>query len=181
MKKISMFLITAGIAFTVACSGGKSEEERYVYEGDKIVDEVTGDEYYMEEDDVITVKHTDGTTEKLAIDETPFYESALSEEYIQSLEARYLERKENLLSEKKEMLKEARRSRYAEFSDDELMKRFQQAHKDNLDMTRQMDMMAELVDRGLVADDEAADLLEIDPKMVDLDIEIEEPVEKVDN
>lgn len=176
-----MFLITAGIAFTVACSGGKSEEERYVYEGDKIVDEVTGDEYYMEEDDVITVKHTDGTTEKLAIDETPFYESALSEEYIQSLEARYLERKENLLSEKKEMLKEARRSRYAEFSDDELMKRFQQAHKDNLDMTRQMDMMAELVDRGLVADDEAADLLEIDPKMVDLDIEIDEPVEKVDN
>lgn len=176
-----MFLITAGMAFTVACSGGKTDEERYVYEGDVIVDEVTGDEYYMEEEDVITVKHTDGTTEKLAIDETPFYESALSEEYIQSLEARYMERKEMLLSEKKDRLKEARRSRYAEFSDDDLLERFKQAHKDGLDMTRQLDMMAELVDRGLVSGDEAADLLEIDPKMMDLDIEIDEPVEEVKN
>jgi serine phosphatase RsbU (regulator of sigma subunit) len=181
MKKISMFLITVGMAFTVACSGGKSEDERYVYEGDKIVDEVTGDEYYMEEDDVITVKHADGTTEKLAIDETPFYESALSEEYIQSLEARYFERKESLLAEKKEKLKEARRSRYAEFSDDELLERFRQAHKDGLDMTRQMDMMAELVERDIVSDEEAPDLLEIDPKMMDLEIELEEPIEEVEN
>ncbi|PRY88156.1 hypothetical protein [Mongoliibacter ruber] len=181
MKKISMFLITTGMAFTVACSGGKTEEERYVYEGDKIVDEVTGDEYIMEEDDVITVIHKDGSKEKLAIDETPFYESALSEEYINSLESRYLARKESLLAEKKDKLKEARKSRYAEFSDDDLLERFKQAHKDGLDMTRQLDMMAELVDRGLVSGDEAADLLEIDPKMMDLDIELEEPVEEVEN
>lgn len=175
MKKISLFVITAGMAMAVACSGGKSVEERYVYEGDKIVDEVTGDEYYMEEDNVITVKHTDGTTEKLAIDETPFFESALSEDYIQSLEARYRERKESLLVEKKEKLREARRSRYADLGDDELLERFRQAHRDNLDMPRQMDMMAELVDRGIVSEDEAPELLEIEPEMVDLEIEIEEP------
>lgn len=172
MKKI--VLITLGIAFLASCAQEKSVEERYLYESEKIVDVETGDEYFMEEEEKFTIVHTDGTTEKVAIDETPFYGTALSDEYVKTLEARLAERKEKLLVEKKNQLKEVRRSRYADISDDELLKQFHQAHKDGLDMSRQMDMMAELIDRGVVNSEEAPGLLEISPEMIDLDIDIDE-------
>jgi peroxiredoxin len=171
MKKIVLF--TLGIAFLASCAQEKSVEERYLYEGEKIVDVETGDEYIMEEEEKITIVHTDGTMEKVAIDETPFYGTALSDEYVKSLEANLAERKRKLLVEKKNQLKEVRRSRYADISDDELLKQFQQAHEDGLDMSRQMDMMAELIDRGVVNSEEAPGLLEISPEMIDLDIEID--------
>jgi hypothetical protein len=172
MKKIVLF--TLSIAFLVSCAKEKSIEERYLYEGDKIVDMETGDEYIMEEDQQITIIHTDGTMEIVAVDETPFYGSALSDEYLKSLEAKLAERKEKLLEEKKNQLKEVRRSRYANISDEELLKQFKQAHDDGLDMSRQMDMIAELVDRGIVNTEEAPGLLEISPELIDLDIEIDE-------
>jgi peroxiredoxin len=171
MKKIVLF--TLSIAFLSSCAKEKSIEERYLYEGDKIVDVETGDEYIMEEDQQITIIHTDGTMELVAVDETPFYGSALSDEYIKSLEAKLAERKGKLLEEKKNQLKEVRRSRYANISDDELLKQFKQAHSDGLDMSRQMDMIAELVDRGIVNTEEAPGLLEISPELIDLDIEID--------
>jgi hypothetical protein len=176
MKKL--MIITLSIVLMSACSSEKSVEERYVYEGEKIVDVETGDEYMMEEEGKITVVHTDGSMEKLAIDETPFYETALSEEFIESLEANYAERKQALLEEKKKLLKENRRSRYAEISDEELLSQFQQAHKDGLDMGRQMDMIAELIERGTVTEDQAPELLEIEPELINFDIDIEKPGEK---
>ena len=172
MKKIVLF--TLSIAFLVSCTNEKSVEERYLYEGDKIVDVETGDEYIMEDEQQITIIHTDGTMEKVDIDETPFYGSVLSDEYIKSLEAKMAERNEKLLGEKKNQLKEVRRSRYASISDDELLKQFQQAHTDGLDMSRQMDMIAELIDRGVINSEEAPDLLEISPELIDLDIDIDE-------
>lgn len=172
MKKTILLLLS--IAFLSSCKQEKSVEERYLYQEDKIVDVETGDAYLMEEDQRITVVHTDGSKEKIAIEEVPFYGSTLSDEYIKSLEAKFAERKEALLEEKKNQLKEARRSRYVDFSDDELLKRFQQAHKDGLDMSRQMDMIAELVDRGVVYSEDAPDLLEISPDMVNFEIEIDE-------
>ncbi|WP_373523316.1 hypothetical protein [Aquiflexum sp.] len=176
MKKL--MIITLSILMMSACSTEKSVEERYIYEGEKIVDIETGDEYLMEEEGKITVVHTDGSKEKLAIDETPFYETALSEEFIQSLESNYAERKQVLLEEKRTLLKENRRSRYAEISDEELLKQFQQAHKDGLDMGRQMDMVAELIERGAVTSDQAPELLEIEPELINFDIDIEKPGEK---
>jgi hypothetical protein len=172
MKKTVLLILS--IAFLVSCAKEKSIEERYLYEGDKIVDVETGDEYIMEDDQQITIIHTDGTMEKIAVDETPFYGSALSDEYLKSLEAKMTERKEKLLEEKKNQLKEVRRSRYANISDDELLKQFKQAHADGLDMSRQMDMIAELVERGIVNTEEAPGLLEISPELIDLDIEIDE-------
>ena len=145
MKKL--MIIALSVVLMGACTGEKSVEERYIYEGEKIVDVETGDEYMMEEEGKITVVHTDGTKEKLAIDETPFYESALSQEFISSLESNYA-RKQELL-EKERVVERKRRSRYAEISDEELMKQFQQAHKDKLDMGRQMDMVAELIEEVL--------------------------------
>lgn len=172
MKKTIILLLS--IAYLSSCNQEKSVEERYLYQEDKIVDVETGDEYLMEEDDQITVLHTDGSKEKIAIDETPFYGSALSDEYIKSLEAKLTERKEALLEEKKNQLKEVRKSRYVDFSDEELLERFQQAHKDGLDMSRQMDMIAELVERGVVSSEDAPDLLEISPEMVNFEIEIDQ-------
>ncbi|WP_373493170.1 hypothetical protein [Aquiflexum sp.] len=176
MKKL--MIITLSIIFMSACSTEKSVEERYIYEGEKIVDVETGDEYLMEEEGKITVVHTDGSKEKMAIDETPFYETALSNEFIQSLESNYAERKQVLLEEKKKMLKENRRSRYADIPDEELLERFQQAHKDGLDMGRQMDMVAELIERGAVSEDQAPGLLEIEPELINFDIDIDKPGEK---
>lgn len=175
MKKLIVF--TMGIALLSSCGGEKSVEERYIYEEDKVVDVESGDQYVMEEEGAITVIHTDGTKEKLAIDETPFFESALSEEYIKSLEAKYVERKQKLLEKKKEELKANRRSRYAEISDEELLEQFQQAHKDGLDIGRQIDMVAELIDRGTITEEEAPKYLEMDPELIDFDIDIEKPGE----
>lgn len=176
MKKL--MIITLSIIMISACSSEKSVEERYIYEGEKIVDVETGDEYLMEEEGKITVVHTDGSTEKVAIDETPFYESALSEDFIKSLESNYAERKQALLEEKKNLLKENRRSRYADISDEDLLKQFQQAHKDGLDMGRQMDMVAELIERGAVTSEQAPELLEIEPELINFDIDIEKPGEE---
>lgn len=175
MKKL--MIITLSIVLMSACTSEKTVEERYIYEGEKIVDVDTGDEYLMEEEGKITVVHTDGSKEKLAIDELPFYETALSDDFIQSLESNYAERKQALLEQKKNMLKENRRSRYAEISDEELLKQFQQAHKDELDMGRQMDMVAELIERGAVTSDQAPELLEIEPELINFDIDIEKPGE----
>lgn len=175
MKKLIAF--TLGIALLISCKSEKSVEERYIYEDDKIVDVVSGDQYLMEEQGEITVVHTDGTKEVLAIDETPFYETALSEDFLKSLESNYVERKEKLLLEKKDKLKENRRSRYAEISDEELLKQFQQAHKDGLDMGRQIDMIAELIEREAISAEEAPDYLEMDPELIDFDIDIEKPGE----
>lgn len=175
MKKLIVF--TMGIALLSACGSEKSVEERYIYEEGKVVDVESGDQYMMEEEGAITVIHTDGTKEKLAIDETPFYETALSEEYIKSLESNYAERKQKLLEKKKEELKANRRSRYAEISDEELLEQFQQAHKDGLDIGRQIDMVAELIDRGTISEEEAPEYLEMDPELIDFDIDIEKPGE----
>ncbi|MFD2201788.1 hypothetical protein [Shivajiella indica] len=171
MKKTMLILLS--ITLLMSCAKEKSIEERYLYEGEKIVDVDTGDEYIMEDEQQFTIVHTDGTTEKVAIDETPFYGSALSDEYVKTLEAKLAERKEKLLEEQKNKLKEVRRSRYANISDDELLKQFQQGHSDGLDMSRQMDMIAELIDRGVVNSEEAPDLLEISPELIDLDVDID--------
>ncbi|WP_291789171.1 hypothetical protein [Cecembia sp.] len=175
MKKLALVLVS--MIFLGACTQEKSVEERYVYEVDKVIDVETGDEYLMEDEGEITIVHTDGTTEKIAVEEAPFYESALSEDFLKSMEAKLQQRKLDLLEDKKNKIKEVRRSRYAHISDDDLLDQFQQAHKDRLDMSRQMDMVAELVERGVVSSDDAPGLLEISPEMIDFNIELEKPNE----
>lgn len=177
MKKT--IIIVLSLIVLASCGREKSIEERYVYEVDKVIDVDTGDEYIMEDEGEITIIHPDGTTEVIAIEDSPFYESALSEEYIQYLESKMQDRKLELLESKKNQIQEVRRSRYANISDDELLSQFQQAHADGLDMSRQMDMIAELVDRGVVSSEDAPDLLEISPDLINFDIELEEPIEEI--
>ncbi|MGY6741562.1 MAG: hypothetical protein ACXIUQ_02420 [Cecembia sp.] len=175
MKRVTLILLS--VIFLASCAKEKSVEERYVYEGDKVVDVETGDEYFMEDEGEITVVHTDGTMEVIAVEEAPFFETALSEEFLKSMEARLEERKLKLLEDKRDKIREVRRSRYAHMSDDDLLSQFKQAHKDQLDLSRQIDMIAELIDRGVIAEDEAPIMLEISPELIDFDVELEEPIE----
>jgi hypothetical protein len=172
MKKL-IFLALVGF-MVGACSTEKSVEERYLYEGDKIVDVETGDEYILDEKEEVTVTHKDGTTEKVKINETPFYGTAIADSLVQSWEANFNARQERLIEEKRDILRQARKQRYASLSDDELMQKFQDSHKRGDEMSLQMDMMGELVERGAVSADQVPDLLEISPDLVDLDIEINE-------
>ncbi|SIS68629.1 hypothetical protein [Belliella pelovolcani] len=174
MKKLMIAAVSASLLF--ACGQEKSVEERYLYEGDKIVDVETGDEYLLEEsEEEFVVVHKDGTKEVIPMEETPFFGTTLSDDYVNDWKKSLEERKAQLLEDKKNSLKEARKARYAEYSDEELMEKFQKMHKDNADMTLQMDLIAELVDRGAISDEDAPDLLEVEPEFINFDIEIEMP------
>lgn len=173
MKKLLIAAIGASLLF--ACSQEKSVEERYLYEGDRIVDIETGDEYLLEEsEDEFIVVHTDGTKEAIAIEETPFFGTTLTDDYVNDWKKNLELRQEKLLEDKKNKLKETRRARYEEYSSEELMNKFQKMHKENADMSQQMDIIAELIERGAISDEDAPSLLEIEPEMIDFNIELEE-------
>jgi hypothetical protein len=169
MKKL--FLIAIPIFLIMACEREKSVEERYLYEGEKIVDVETGDEYIMEEPGQFTIVHPDGTTEKVDIDETPFFGTTLSDQYVEDWKAGMEERKEQLLEQRREQLRAERRAKYADMSDEEVMARFKEVHAQDGDMTLQRELIFELIDRGSVSPEEAPNLLEIDPELLDLDME----------
>jgi len=175
MKKAIILIVSIGIL--ASCAKEKSIEGRFSYETEKVLDVETGDEYIMEEENEITVIHRDGTKEVIPIEKAPFYGSTFSEDYLRYLEEKMLQRKERLLEEKKNQIKEARRSRYASISDEDLLKQFQQAHQEGVNMSRQMDMIAQLIERGVVSSKDAPDLLEISPELIDFDFELEKPIE----
>ncbi|MCH7413647.1 hypothetical protein MM213_09135 [Belliella sp. R4-6] len=176
MKKLLITVLSASLL--IACSQEKSVEERYIYQDDKIIDVDTGDEYLLEEtDEEFVLVHKDGSKETVAIDETPFFGTALTDDYVSDWKSKMEERQENLLIEKKNQLKEKRKDRYSELSDDELLEKFQKSHKEGVDMTMQMDMIAELVERGRISNEEAPELLEIEPELLNLEIDIEAPSE----
>ncbi len=157
----------------MSCAREKTVEERYLYEGDKIVDVDTGDEYIMEESGEFMIVHPDGTTESINIEETPFFGTSLSDQYVKDWEVGMEERKEQLLMEKKMQLREERRNRYAHLSDEQLLKEFKAIHQKKGDMTLQREMINELVERGAVSPEEAPNFLEIDPKLMDLDVDVD--------
>lgn len=178
MKKLFIALLSTSILF--ACNQEKSVEERYVYEEDKIVDVDTGDEYLLDKsEDEFVVIHKDGSQEVIPVDETPFFGTTLSDDYISEWKDNMAAREDQLLEEKKNKLKQARRDRYSKYSDEELMEKFQKSHDEGIDMSLQIDMIAELVERGAVSDEDAPDLLEIEPELINFDIEIEAPVENM--
>ncbi|MGY6557753.1 MAG: hypothetical protein ACXIT9_00555 [Nitritalea sp.] len=176
--KTTILSVGVSVLLLFACGKEMSVEERFVYEGNKIVDVETGDEYVMvDNEEVFVVTHEDGSKEEIPVDETPFYESVLTEDYISAWKADLAKQEEALLTEKKNMLRAARAERYASYDDDALLKAFQKAHKEEADLSRQLDLMGELIARGVVSEDEAPELLEIEEPILDFDIELEEPVE----
>lgn len=172
MKKT--IIAIASIGTLASCANEKSIEERYLYEGAKIVDVDTGDEYMMEDSLGFTLIHKDGSKEQVAFNETPFFETNLSDEYVKNWKESMREREEKLLLDKKEKFKVERKARYYELDDEALLAKFQKAHQDQVEITIQMDMIAELIERGVTSTEDAPKLLEIDMEFIDLDVEIAE-------
>ena len=172
MKKTIIAIASIGIF--ASCTNEKSIEERYLYEVDKIVDVDTGDEYILEDSLGFTLIHKDGSREQVAFDETPFFETNLSDQYVKTWKENLAERQEKLLLDKKEKLKDARKARYSDLNDKELLAKFQKSHQDQVEITLQMDMIAELIDREVIATEDAPRLLEMDMELINLDVEIEE-------
>ncbi len=170
MKKLILIALCAAVM--TACGGDKPVEERYVYEGEKVVDVDTGDEYVLEDDDVVTVIHTDGTRETMTAEETPFYGTTVSDEYFAELSNQLAGRKEKILEEKKNKLKAERRAKYEALSDEELMERFKESHQKGEDMGKQMEMMSELVERGVVGTEDAPNLLEVPMSEINFEPEV---------
>jgi hypothetical protein len=176
MKTIERLILVTIVAVMIAgCNEKTSDEERYIYQEEKILDTETGDEYIMEDDNEFTIIYTDGSKEKIAIEDTPFYGNALSDEFVTNFEAKLAERKEVILLNMREKLKETRRTRYANHSDDQLLEKFQNAHAEGIDMGLQIDMIAELIERGKVTEEDAPEYLELSPELIDFDLDIEAP------
>ncbi|MFO7823360.1 MAG: hypothetical protein R6V72_05435 [Cyclobacterium sp.] len=165
-------IITAfAISFTAACSG--DNKDRYQFEEESVLDTETGDEYILKNADTMTVVHIDGTSEPVTVSSTPFYESEELNEMMETYKANLEERKEQLLANEKERIKNERKERYADYSDEELMDQFNEMHENEAPFEQQMDIVAELVNREVILKIDASELLEIDPEDLDFDITVE--------
>lgn len=172
MKKTIAIMLTVGSLW--ACKTEKAPEERFLIEADTVMDVDTGDKFVMDQDSThLTVIHQDGSKEVLDLEKAPFYGTKVAEDYLQKMEDALQKRVDDLMEQKNAKLKEARKARYASITDEDLLKQFQEGHKNGLDMARQMDMIAELIARGVVASEQAPDLLEIAPEMVNLNVELD--------
>ncbi|HSJ69154.1 MAG TPA: hypothetical protein VK921_15850 [Anditalea sp.] len=171
MKKLILSVFVSVIM--LACTTPKSEEDRFVYEEDRIVDRETGDEYRLEDESTYTVIHPDGEQEVVTREEAPFYGTEELDEYMRQYGDRLAQRKEAAMLEYKNQIKATRAERYSQYSDDELLARFNQLHRDNAPYEEQMDVMAELVERDVVGEDEAPGLLEVDAREINFDIEFD--------
>lgn len=155
-----------------ACSGEK--RDRYQFEEDMVLDTETGDEYLLKNADTMTVVHIDGTSEPITVSSTPFADSEELNEMMESYKANLEERKEKLLAAEKVRIKKERSERYAEYSDEELETKFNELHEKGAPFEQQMDIVAELVNREVILEIDAAELLEIDPEEIDMDMKFSE-------
>ncbi len=175
MKKTCLLLLASGIL--LSCSSPK--EDRYVFEEERIIDTETGDEYYLNKMDTLTVVNIEGETSEIVVSAAPFSEHEEMDKMIANYKATISDRKEQILQDKKIRLRENRKERYADYDDEALLKRFNELHAEEADFDQQMDVMAELVRREVVVEKDAPGLLEIDD--VDLDFDIEyDPTEDAD-
>jgi len=171
MKKLILSVFVSVIM--LACTTPKSEEDRFVYEEDRIVDTETGDEYILEDESTYIVTHPDGEREVVAREEAPFYGTEGLDEYMRQYGDRLTQRKEAAMQEHKNRIKAARSERYAQYTDEQLLERFNRLHRENAPYEEQMDVMAELVERDVVGEDEAPGMLEVEERDLNFDIEFD--------
>ncbi|SEJ57510.1 hypothetical protein SAMN05192553_105179 [Cyclobacterium xiamenense] len=158
-----------------SCSGEK--EDRYIFETERILDTETGDAYYVKNPDTLTVVHIDGVAEPVTVSSTPFAESEELEQLMDRYEEKLEARKDSVLRVQKAQIKENRKQRYAAYSDDELMNRFNELKEEGAPFAQQMDMMAELVRREVVLEIDLPEILDIDPEDIDMDMEYDPEAE----
>jgi hypothetical protein len=167
MKKITLMLISVGVL--LSCSSPK--EDRYVFEEERILDTETGDEYYLNKMDTLTVVNIEGETNEIVVSAAPFAEHEEMDRMIADYKSSISDRKERILEDKKAYLREQRKERYEGYDDEALLKRFNELHAEDADFDQQIDVMAELVRREVVVEKDAPGLLEIEDADLDFDIE----------
>lgn len=168
----NILTILALILLSTACSSEK--EDRYIFETDRVLDSETGDEYYFKNLDTMTVVHIDGVSEPVTVTSTPFAGSEELEKMMKKYQENLEAREDSLLKVKKKQIKQNRMDRYAEYTDDELMERFNTLKDEGASFAQQMDVMAELVRREVVLEVDVAKIMEIDPVTIDMDVDYQQ-------
>lgn len=168
MKKLLIGLTF--ISLVVACNN-KSEEERFIFEEERVLDMETGNEYYVNNMDTLTVVNIEGETSNIVVTEAPFSDREELEEMLKAHKEKLLDRKEAALEEQKERIKKERAERYAEYDDQELLRLFNEMHEEDRPYEQQLDVITELVRREAILETDAAKLLEVDTVTLDFDID----------
>ncbi|MCC5938708.1 MAG: hypothetical protein JJU34_15615 [Lunatimonas sp.] len=164
MKTLGIIALSV-LTFT-SCQKNTTED-RFVFEEERILDLETGDEYYLQNMDTLTVVNIEGEASQIVVSAAPFSDSEELEFLIASYKEKISDRKEDMFTEQKSKIIDERKARYEEYSDEELLAFFNQIHKDDAPYGQQMDVMAELVKREAVLEIDVPKLLEIDTAKVD--------------
>jgi hypothetical protein len=168
MKKLWIAIILLTVIFS--CTN-RSSEDRFIFEEERIVDMETGDEYYINKMDTLTLVNIEGESSEIVVTATPFSESEELDRMMAAYKERITERKEILVNEQKEKIKAERAERYSEYDDQELLALFNKMHKEDSPYEKQMDVITELVRRDAVLETDAAKLLEVDTVILDFGID----------
>jgi hypothetical protein len=167
MKRLLLLSLLS--LYISACSQG--DKDRFVFGEDRILDVETGDEYYLNKMDTLTIVNIEGETSEILATASPFADDEEFREMMDRYHASIAERKEKLLEEQKNLIKDQRIERYASYEDKELLEYFNRLHKEDAPYEQQMDVMAELVRREVVLEIDAATMLEVDTTLLDFDID----------
>lgn len=168
MKKLWIAIILLTVIFS--CTN-RSSEDRFIFEEERILDMETGDEYYINKMDTLTLVNIEGESSEIVVTATPFSESEELDRMMAAYKERITERKEILVNEQKEKIKAERAERYSEYDDQELLALFNKMHKEESPYEKQMDVITELVRRDAVLETDAAKLLEVDTVILDFGID----------
>lgn len=168
MKKLWIAIILLSITFS--CTN-RSAEDRFIFEDERILDMETGDEYYINKMDTLTLVNIEGESSEIVVTATPFSDSDELDRMMASYKEKLTERKDALYKDQKEKIKVERAERYAEYDDQELLALFNKIHREEDPYEKQMDVIAELVRREAVLETDAAKLLEVDTVILEFDID----------
>ena len=167
MRKLLIAIVL--FSFILSCSN-RSAEERFIFVEERILDMETGDEYYLNKMDTLTIVNIEGESSDIVVTATPFSDNKELEEMMNAYKEKLTERKGILMMEQKEKIKAERAERYAEYDDQELLALFNELHKEDGPYEKQMDVITELIRRDAVLQSDAAKLLEVDSVTLDFDI-----------
>lgn len=158
------------LSVSFSCTN-RSAEDRFIFEDERILDMETGDEYYINKMDTLTLVNIEGESSEIIVTATPFSDSDELDKMMASYKEKIAERKDALYKDQKEKIKAERAERYAEYDDQELLTLFNKMHSEEDPYEKQMDVIAELVRREAVLETDAAKLLEVDTVILDFDID----------
>jgi hypothetical protein len=165
MKNLGILALS--ILITTSCQQ-KGSEDRFVFEEERVLDMETGDEYYLQSMDTLTVVNIDGETSQIIVTAAPFSDKEELDLMISNYKEKIADRKDEIFSEQKTKIIDERKTRYEAYSNEELLAYFNKIHQEDAPYGQQMDVMAELVKREAVLELDVPTLLEIDTAKIDL-------------